>query len=109
MATQSNRSDEIKPSHNQVDKRSESAYQELQAKILARLPHDLKLIVGKHSDHWNYGKLETLEKMAEWLEQHNQEEWSKAKRAVESEVYSQLLMDRTSKSPQGNNEGTNHD
>ena len=63
----------------------------LQQEILGRLPHSFKLIVGNHSEHWNYSKLETLERLADWLERHDQEEWARAKKSVESEVYSQML------------------
>lgn len=44
---------------------------EIQANILAKLPKEIVELVGRHSTHWNYTKMETLDALAELLAQRS--------------------------------------
>ena len=70
-----------------------SKTEDLQLEILGRLPNDFQKIVGKHSEHWNYSKLETLEKIADYLDELKEREWAAARDALEGEVWGKVRHD----------------
>lgn len=70
-----------------------SKTEDLQIEVLSNLPHDVIKIVGKHSKHWNYSKLETLELLGEYIDKLKQDTYAEARKSLESEVYNHMYRE----------------